>query len=119
MLYYSEYTTITTAEQRNRYKADFNADYDEYRYLHTIVETVSRRFAELQEMLEQQEIGSERWNSIKDQIVREYQENKRDQQYPEAKKKFQYLHEKLSHIKRLVLEYDSSVSGQIANVQKP
>ncbi|XP_071450365.1 RNA polymerase II elongation factor Ell [Hetaerina americana] len=112
--YLTEYTRIMTAEQRNKYKADFNADYSEYRELHAVVEMVSRRFAILEERLLQKEKGSEEWNTIKDQIVREYQENKRDQQYPEAKKKFQYLHEKLSHIKRLVLEYDSSNVGQVA-----
>ncbi|XP_046400899.1 RNA polymerase II elongation factor Ell isoform X2 [Ischnura elegans] len=115
--YLTEYTTIMTLEQRNKYKADFNADYSEYRELHTVVARVSSKFAVLEERLRQQEEGSEEWNNIKDQIVREYQENQRDQQYPEAKKKFQYLHEKLSHIKRMVLEYDSSNVGHVASVQ--
>ena len=48
---------------------------------------------------------------IKNQIVREYQENKRDLKFQEHKRRFQYLHEKLSHIKRLVLEYDSAVAS--------
>lgn len=38
----------------------------------------------------------------------EYEKNKSDKEHQEAKKKFQYLHEKLSRIKKLVSEYDSS-----------
>ncbi|GLH07416.1 Uncharacterized protein GBIM_12874 [Gryllus bimaculatus] len=110
--YLSSYTTICNSEQRSRYKADFNADYNEYRDLHHAVETVSKHFAQLEERLRQEEVNSPGWRSIKQQIMREYQENKRDQQHQEAKRRFQYLHEKLSHIKRLVLEYDSALVNQ-------
>nr|CAD7447561.1 unnamed protein product [Timema bartmani] len=44
---------------------------------------------------------------IKQLIVREYQEKKKDRTYQDATRRFTYLHEKLSHIKRLVLEYDT------------
>lgn len=37
----------------------------------------------------------------------EYNETKRDPMQRETKRRFHYLHEKLSHIKRLVLEYDT------------
>jgi RNA polymerase II elongation factor ELL len=47
---------------------------------------------------------------IKNQILEEYQESKKDRQHYEARKRFQYLHEKLSHIKRLVVEYDKAHS---------
>ncbi|XP_067005383.2 RNA polymerase II elongation factor Ell [Anabrus simplex] len=109
--YLTSYTTIRNSEQRSRYKADFNADYSEYRDLHAIVETVSRHFAQLEERLRQEKVNSPGWKQIKQQIMREYQENKRNAKHQEAKRRFQYLHEKLSHIKRLVLEYDSAVSG--------
>lgn len=55
---FSEYTTIKDAEQRRRYKADFNADYAEYRDLHAVVERVSRRFAQLEERLKQEDQSS-------------------------------------------------------------
>lgn len=106
--YLSEYTTIETIEQRRRYKEDFNADYAEYRHLHSIVDEVSRKFAQLEERLRREEKGSEGWRSIKNQIVKEYQENKRNVNHQNAKRRFQYLHDKLSHIKRLVVEYDSA-----------
>lgn len=60
-LFYSEYTPIQSLEQRRRYKADFNADYAEYRELHGVVEKVSRRFAELKERLKQEDQSSPRY----------------------------------------------------------
>lgn len=53
-----QYTTIKDLAQRRQYKADFNADYAEYRNLHGIVEKVSRRFAELKERLKQEDQSS-------------------------------------------------------------
>ncbi|KAK4880936.1 hypothetical protein RN001_004255 [Aquatica leii] len=108
--YLTEYTTIRNAEQRRRYKSDFNADYAEYRDLHAIVEKVSRRFAELEERLKQESISSPKYKDIKKQIVREYNQNKQDLVHQRAKRRFQYLHDKLSHIKRLVLEYDQGIA---------
>ncbi len=34
-------------DQRQHYKDDFNAEYDEYRVLHAHVESVTRRFTKL------------------------------------------------------------------------
>lgn len=56
--YLTEYTTIKSIEQRRRYKSDFNADYAEYRDLHNVVERVSRRFAQLEERLKQEDESS-------------------------------------------------------------
>ncbi|XP_047122033.1 RNA polymerase II elongation factor Ell-like [Schistocerca piceifrons] len=106
--YLSNYTKIMNSEQRSKYKADFNADYSEYRRLHSEVEKVSQRFAHLEKSLNQQVKFSSGWKSIQKQIIREYEETKRDQKLQEIKKRFQYLHEKLSHIKRLVSEYDAA-----------
>ncbi|KAK5649180.1 hypothetical protein RI129_000209 [Pyrocoelia pectoralis] len=108
--YLTEYATIRSAEQRRRYKSDFNADYAEYRELHAVVEKVSRRFAELEERLKQENISSPKYKDIKKQIVREYNQNKQDLEHQKAKGRFQYLHDKLSHIKRLVLEYDQRIA---------
>lgn len=52
---YRYYTTISSTEQRRRYKAEFNADYEEYRRLHTQVAKVSKRFVQLQDRLKQEE----------------------------------------------------------------
>ncbi|KAJ8948932.1 hypothetical protein NQ314_008310 [Rhamnusium bicolor] len=75
--YKLQYVTIQDTEQRRRYKSDFHADYAEYRDLHGVVEKVSRRFAQLEERLKQEDENSPRFKDIKKQIVREYQENKK------------------------------------------
>lgn len=44
--------------------------------------------------------------NIMEQIIREYDETKRDVKYLNARKRMQYLHMKLTHIKNLILAYD-------------
>lgn len=44
---------------------------------------------------------------MKQLIVNEYNSKKSSSEYLEAKEKFSYLHDKLSHIKRLVVEYNN------------
>lgn len=73
--------------------------------MHGVVEEVSRRFAELEEKLQETK-GTPEHKNIKKRIFVEYLEKKRDKEHQRAKQRFQYLHDKLSHIKRLVLEYD-------------
>lgn len=46
---------------------------------------------------------------IKNQIIKEYHENKKDLEHQRAKRRFDYLHGKLSHIKGLVFRYDQGV----------
>lgn len=43
----SKYIAIVSYEQRQSYKDDFNAEYDEYRTLHARMESVTRRFMKL------------------------------------------------------------------------
>ncbi|CAL8122040.1 unnamed protein product [Orchesella dallaii] len=105
--YLTKYTTITNPEQRGKYKEDFNVEYSEYRDLHSVIDKVSKRFAHLEERLRQEERGTEGYEEIKEQIVNEYYANKRNKKYQDTRQKFQYLHEKLSHIKRLVADYDA------------
>lgn len=38
---------MVSVDQRQSYKDDFNAEYDEYRLLHAHVESVTRRFSQL------------------------------------------------------------------------
>ncbi|KOC69561.1 RNA polymerase II elongation factor ELL [Habropoda laboriosa] len=111
--YLTYYTTISSAEQRRRYKAEFNADYEEYRRLHAQVAKVSKRFTQLQDRLKQEEASGNwaEYEEIRRQILQEYNETKRDPVHKETKRRFHYLHEKLSHIKRLVLEYDTQNCG--------
>lgn len=47
----SQFTRITSIEQRRRYKTEFDNDYSEYMLLHAENERVSKRFANLEESL--------------------------------------------------------------------
>ena len=42
-----KYLPLVSGDQRQSYKDDFNAEYDEYRLLHARVESVTRRFSQL------------------------------------------------------------------------
>lgn len=42
-----KYPPLASGDQRQSYKDDFNAEYDEYRLLHARVESVTRRFSQL------------------------------------------------------------------------
>ena len=53
-LFCSEYTTITSNEQKRKYKEDFTSNYEEYKRLHAEVEGVSLKFAELEAKLRNQ-----------------------------------------------------------------
>lgn len=103
-----QYVVIGSLDQRARYKADFNAEYEEYRYLHSKMKNVSKRFAALEDQLNAFEEGSAEWHRIKGQIYREYEDNKHDPKYQGVRRKFNFLHKKLSHIKKLVMEYDNA-----------
>lgn len=43
-----------------------------------------------------------------DQIVKEYEETKNSPKFQKCRKRMFYLHDKLAHIKSLVLDYDST-----------
>ncbi|XP_011502752.1 PREDICTED: RNA polymerase II elongation factor ELL isoform X2 [Ceratosolen solmsi marchali] len=101
--YLTCYTTISSSEQRTRYKAEFNAYYKEYRKLHLQVVKISKQFSQLEEELKEKldNGNTEGYEAIKHQILQEYARTKN------VNARFYYLHDKLGHIKKLVSEYDA------------
>jgi RNA polymerase II elongation factor ELL len=110
----SKYTPIRTPEERARYKMDFNNEYKRYRDVHSVIEKVGNHFAQLQVKLQKEPKGTPAYEVIRDEIVNEYKQTKRNRRYVEAKKSFPELHDKLSHIKRMVEEYDRTHSSNSA-----
>ncbi|XP_074651808.1 RNA polymerase II elongation factor ELL2-like [Tubulanus polymorphus] len=104
--YVNQYTVITSNEQRQKYKTVFNSQYDEYRKLHANVDKVSKRFSELEQSLRKTQEGTTDHENIKNKILTEYKNIKADPKFVEQKKRFEYLHNKLAHVKRKILEYD-------------
>lgn len=106
MDFITAYTSIVTLDQRQKYKADFNKSYPYYRKLHNVLDEVSKRFSHLENKLKQVSRGSEEFKVVKARIMEEYEKNKKNQEYQEARSNFQYLHERLAHIKKLVHDFD-------------
>lgn len=57
----SQFTKITSIEQRRQYKTEFDNDYTEYMRLHAENERVSKRFAQLEESLRSEENNDQRY----------------------------------------------------------
>lgn len=106
-----QFTRITSVEQRRKYKTEFDSDFQEYRRLHESVERVSRKFAQLEENLQHERHNERRYKEIQRQIIKEYDESIKDIKFQETKQRFNYLHNKLSHIKHLVHDYDVAITN--------
>ncbi|XP_026201478.1 RNA polymerase II elongation factor ELL isoform X1 [Anabas testudineus] len=105
--YLLKYTVISSPEQRQRYKNDFNAEYSEYRGLHARIEGITRQFTVLDNELKQLQQGTDKYKTIHNQILQEYHKIKKtNPNYSQEKNRCEYLHNKLAHIKRLIAEYD-------------
>nr|XP_030703980.1 RNA polymerase II elongation factor ELL2 isoform X2 [Globicephala melas] len=107
--YLIKYIAIVSYEQRQNYKDDFNAEYDEYRALHARMETVARRFIKLDAQRKRLSPGSKEYQSVHEEVLQEYQKIKQSSpNYHEEKYRCEYLHNKLAHIKRLIAVPSSS-----------
>uniref|UniRef100_A0A3Q0T740 Si:ch211-13k12.2 n=1 Tax=Amphilophus citrinellus TaxID=61819 RepID=A0A3Q0T740_AMPCI len=88
---YLKYSTITALEQRQQYNQDFCAEYDEYRALHDRIGAITEMFVQLGSKINTLSPGTQEYKFPG---------------YREEKKRCEYLHKKLSHIKGLITEYD-------------
>ncbi|XP_060617793.1 RNA polymerase II elongation factor ELL2 [Anolis sagrei] len=105
--YFVKYIAIVSYEQRQSYKEDFNAEYDEYRTLHARVESVTRRFMKLDAQRKLVSPGSKEYQILHEEVFKEYRKIKQSSpNYNEEKCRCEYLHNKLAHIKRLIGEFD-------------
>ncbi|KAI9588378.1 hypothetical protein GQX74_004223 [Glossina fuscipes] len=117
---FSNYTPITSIEQRRQYKTEFESDYDEYRKLLGQVDSVAQRFREMAESLKKVRQGCQDYYKIKNQILNEYHRVRNEEAINRDKQRFDYLHEKLAHIKQLVMDYDKKLtSGAIPPPSHP
>ncbi|XP_028814388.1 RNA polymerase II elongation factor ELL [Denticeps clupeoides] len=105
--YLLKYNTITGSEQRQQYKEDFCAEYDEYRDLHDRIGKVTQMFVQLGSKIKTLSPGTQEYKVMEDQILEKYRKYKKKfPGYREEKKRCEYLHQKLSHIKNIILDYD-------------
>ncbi|KAG7473263.1 hypothetical protein MATL_G00093850 [Megalops atlanticus] len=139
--YILTYGPITALEQRQKYKADFCAEYDEYRELHSRISSVTEIFVQLsakiktlspgtkEHKVQEAQLPLAQWGQrhrallqdlfallcrrlfsldlMEEQIIDKYNKYKKKfPQYREEKRRCEYLHQKLSHIKSLVVDFD-------------
>ncbi|CAM4666148.1 hypothetical protein PO909_007834 [Leuciscus waleckii] len=105
--YIIKYTAVISMDQRQHYKDDFNAEYDEYRILHARVEGVTRRFTKLDNRCRRLAPGTKEYQEVHEQVLQEYKKIKQHSpNYYEEKQRCEYLHNKLAHIKRLIADFD-------------
>ncbi|XP_074788830.1 RNA polymerase II elongation factor ELL2 [Athene noctua] len=105
--YFTKYTAIVSYEQRQRYKNDFYAEYDEYRNLHAQMESISQKFMSLDAQRHMLSPDSKEYKMLCEEVLDEYQKLKESSpSYSEEKCRCEYLHNKLSHIKNLIGEFD-------------
>ncbi|KAM8762746.1 RNA polymerase II elongation factor ELL2-like [Acanthopagrus schlegelii] len=107
--YVLTYGPVMTLEQRRRYQEDFCAEYDEYKDLHSRIATITHMFVQLGSKIKSLSPGTQEYKIMEDQILEKYNKyRKKFPGYREEKKRCEYLHEKLSYIKQLIIDYDVS-----------
>ncbi|XP_071192544.1 RNA polymerase II elongation factor ELL2 isoform X2 [Salvelinus alpinus] len=94
--YICKYMAVVSMDQRQIYKDNFNAEYEEYRILHARVEKITRHFTQLDAQCRRLPPGT-----------REYQHSPN---YQVEKQRCEYLHNKLAHIKHLIADFDQRSS---------
>ncbi|PKU40688.1 rna polymerase ii elongation factor ell3 [Limosa lapponica baueri] len=134
----SRYRTVCSSEQCRAYEAAFSADYGEYCDLHARVGSISRRFIQLGAKMKMLKQGTKerkargrhgaQWcdaatlwlrspppfgfQALEAAIVHEYRHFKKTYpRYQQEKNRCEYLHQKLSHIKSLILQFEGSGSS--------
>uniref|UniRef100_A0A3Q3WUM0 OCEL domain-containing protein n=1 Tax=Mola mola TaxID=94237 RepID=A0A3Q3WUM0_MOLML len=101
------YLPLVSMDQRQSYKDDFNAEYDEYRLLHARVENITRRFTQLDSQCRKLAPGTKEHQKVQEEVLKEYKKMKHHSpNYHEEKQRCEYLHNKLAHIKRLIADFD-------------
>ncbi|XP_070686118.1 RNA polymerase II elongation factor ELL-like [Pempheris klunzingeri] len=107
--YVLAYNTIMSLEQCQRYQEDFCAEYDEYKDLHSRIAAITHMFIQLGSKIKNLSPGTQEYKIMEDQILGKYNKcRKKFPGYREEKKRCEYLHEKLSYIKQLIMDYEVS-----------
>ncbi|XP_035007146.1 RNA polymerase II elongation factor ELL2 [Hippoglossus stenolepis] len=105
--YVVKYMPLMSMDQRQSFKDDFNAEYDEYRLLHARVESITRRFTQLDTQCRKLSPGTKEFQKVQEEVLKEYKKMKQhNPNYHEEKQRCEYLHNKLAHIKRLIADFD-------------
>eukprot|EP00063_Salmo_salar_P048198 XP_014023033.1 PREDICTED: RNA polymerase II elongation factor ELL2-like isoform X4 [Salmo salar] len=109
--YICKYMTVVSIDQRQTYKDNFNAEYEEYRILHARVEKITRHFTQLDARCRRLPPGTKEYQEVHEDVVKEYSKVRlHSPNYQVEKQRCEYLHNKLAHIKRLIADFDQRSS---------
>ncbi|XP_046857633.1 RNA polymerase II elongation factor ELL2-like isoform X2 [Xenia sp. Carnegie-2017] len=104
--YLQRYLEIKTYEQRCSYKRDFAREYTEFTETKERLDSVTKQFNELKERLKNFPEGSKDAEELQEEIFKVYEEKKEG--WTRDRQRLNYLYPKLSHIKKLVIQYDQA-----------
>uniref|UniRef100_A0A3Q3IQK4 OCEL domain-containing protein n=1 Tax=Monopterus albus TaxID=43700 RepID=A0A3Q3IQK4_MONAL len=74
--YVVKYMPLVSVDQRQSYKDDFNAEYDEYRHLHAHVESITRHFTQLDAQCRKLAPGTKEYQKAQEEVLKEYKKMK-------------------------------------------
>ncbi|KAF6019213.1 ELL [Bugula neritina] len=107
-----KYPDISSYDQRNSFKNDFNDDYPEYITLFEhFKKKYNDKFQRLADRLRASAPGSGEYKKIEEKIRKKHAEITFSHEYRSKKLRLDYLQQKLHHIKKKVQEYDRTVWG--------
>ncbi|XP_028923969.1 occludin [Ornithorhynchus anatinus] len=104
-----EYPPITSDQQRQLYKRDFDNDLQEYKSLQAELDEVNKELSRLDKELDDYREETEEYMAAADEYNR-LKDVKASSDYKRRKKYCKELKSKLSHIKRVVSDYDRQKS---------
>ncbi|XP_042353473.1 LOW QUALITY PROTEIN: uncharacterized protein LOC121951272 [Plectropomus leopardus] len=106
--YIIKYPEISCVEEKEKYKAVFNDQYQEYKDLHRDISTTLDKFRELDVMMARllREGKSQEERQRIQSILKKYQQKKSDPGFLEKKERCEYLKAKLSHLKNRIRTFD-------------
>lgn len=114
--YAIKYPEISCVEEREKYKAVFNDQFQEYKDLHRDISTTLSKFRELDAAMARllRDGKSQEEQQRIQRILKNYEEKKSDHAFLEKKERCDYLKAKLSHIKNRIRIFDQEMmaSGQ-------
>ncbi|XP_029309749.1 MARVEL domain-containing protein 2-like [Cottoperca gobio] len=106
--YIIKYPEISFVEEREKYKAVFNDQYQEYKDLHKDISTTLDKFRELDAMMARllRDGKSQEDRQRIQSILKKYRQKKSDPGFLEKKERCDYLKAKLSHIKNRIRTFE-------------